>query len=135
MPNSAAYVGSEDTDAVNRLGSAGNPDTSTPSPMINMRSAGLNKDIVNSLKKKKRFYYYSLNFEVRFEHDDDIVYFAFSQPYPYSQVMAEILEKEETLKPAATGEVQLVPRKVIGQNIKPASKTELPTYERQNTNP
>ena len=54
-----------------------------PSPLINMRS-GLNKDIVNSLKKKRKFYYYSLVFEVRFDHDDDTVFFAFSQPYTYS---------------------------------------------------
>ena len=54
-----------------------------PSPLINMRS-GLNKDIVNSLKKKRKFFYYSLVFEVRFEHDDDTVFFAFSQPYTYS---------------------------------------------------
>lgn len=54
-----------------------------PSPLVNMRS-GLNKDIVNSLKKKRKFYYYSLVFEVRFDHDDDTVFFAFSQPYTYS---------------------------------------------------
>ena len=54
-----------------------------PSPLINMRS-GLNKDIVNSLKKKRKFFYYSLVFEVRFDHDDDTVFFAFSQPYTYS---------------------------------------------------
>ena len=48
-----------------------------PSPLINMRS-GLNKDIVNSLKKKRKCFYYSLVFEVRFDHDDDTVFFAFS---------------------------------------------------------
>jgi hypothetical protein len=50
-----------------------------------------------SLKKKKVFYYYALVFNVTFEHDDDIVYFAFSQPYPYTQIISEILEREEDL--------------------------------------
>ena len=75
------------------------PNAEAPSPLINLR--GVNKEVVNSLKKKRKFYYYSLVFEVRFDHDDDDVFFAFSQPYTYSQVVAEILEKEETLKPAA----------------------------------
>jgi hypothetical protein len=30
------------------------------------------------LKKKRIFYYYALVFEVEFEYDDDIVFFAFS---------------------------------------------------------
>ena len=30
------------------------------------------------IKKKRKFYYYALVFEVEFEHDEDIVYFAFS---------------------------------------------------------
>ena len=74
-----------------------------PSPLIAMRTT-VNKDKV-SLNKKKKFFYYSLCFEVHFEHNDDTVYFAFSQPYTYSQVMAEILEKEETLKPATKSEI------------------------------
>ena len=51
--------------------------TEVPSPLVNMRS-GLSKDIVNSIKKKRKFFYYSLVFEVRFDHDDDTVFFAFS---------------------------------------------------------
>lgn len=47
------------------------------------------------LKKKRKFYYYALVFEVEFENDEDIVYFAFSQPYSYSQVVSEIFDKEE----------------------------------------
>ena len=35
------------------------------------------------LKKKRKFYYYALVFDVEFENDDDVVYFAFSQPYSY----------------------------------------------------
>ena len=88
----------EEDQEYNRMTSAPNPEA--PSPLINLRTTtGVNKDIVNSLKKKRKFYYYSLVFEVRFDHDDDIVFFAFSQPYTYSQVVAEILEKEDTLKP------------------------------------
>ena len=115
---------------------ASGPGPEGPSPLVNVRgTAGANKDIVNSLKKKRKFYYYALVFEVRFEHDDDTVFFAFSQPYTYSQVMADILEKEETLQPEAKSDIQIVPRKVIGQNIKAPSKNDLPTLERQNTNP
>ena len=68
----------EETD-YNRMTS----NTEVPTPLVNMRS-GLNKDIVNSIKKKRKFFYYSLVFEVRFDHDDDTVFFAFSQPYTYS---------------------------------------------------
>ena len=68
----------EETD-YNRMAS----NAEAPTPLVNMRS-GLNKDIVNSIKKKRKFYYYSLVFEVRFDHDDDTVFFAFSQPYTYS---------------------------------------------------
>ena len=121
-------------DEYSRMPSAPNPEA--PSPLTNLRTtSGVNKDIVNSLKKKRKFYYYSLVFEVRFEHDDDTVFFAFSQPYTYSQVMADILDKEETLQPETKSDVQLVPRKVPGQNIKAPSKNDLPTLERQNTNP
>jgi len=52
------------------------------------------------LKKKRKFYYYALEFEVEFEHDEDVVYFAFSQPYSYSQIVSDLLEKEDELKPA-----------------------------------
>ena len=56
------------------------------------------KDQIASLKKKRKFYYYALVFNVKFEHDDDIVYFAFSQPYPYTQIISEIIQAEDTLK-------------------------------------
>lgn len=107
--------------------------TEVPSPLVNLRS-GLSKDIVNSLKKKRKFFYYSLVFEVRFDHDDDTVFFAFSQPYTYSQTMSEVLEKEDQLRPDAPADVQIVPRKVVGQNINPPAKDN-PPLERQNTNP
>ena len=48
---------------------------------------------------KKIFYYYSLQFDVQFEHDDDTVFFAFSQPFTYTQILKEILEREEQIKP------------------------------------
>ena len=66
------------------------------------------------IKKKRKFYYYALVFEVDFEFDDDIVYFAFSQPYSYSQVFSEVLDKEEELKPAQQSLVTSIPRKVVG---------------------
>ena len=36
------------------------------------------------IKKKRKFWYYALVYEFEFENDNDIVYFAFSQPYSYS---------------------------------------------------
>lgn len=51
------------------------------------------------LKKKRKFYYYALVFEVEFANDEDIVYFAFSQPYSYCKIVSEILDKENELKP------------------------------------
>ena len=47
------------------------------------------------MKKKRKFYYYALVFEVEFENDEDIVYFAFSEPYSYGKVLSEIFDKEE----------------------------------------
>jgi hypothetical protein len=35
-------------------------------------------------KKKRQFYYYALAFEVDLKYKDDVVFFAFSQPYPYT---------------------------------------------------
>jgi hypothetical protein len=48
-----------------------------------------------TLKKKKVFYYYSLVFDFEFEHDQDTVYFAFSQPYTYSQIVRDFLTIEQ----------------------------------------
>ena len=47
-----------------------------------------------ALKKKKVFYYYSLNFDHEFEHDQDTVYFAFSQPFTLSQIVRDVLTIE-----------------------------------------
>ena len=46
------------------------------------------------LKKKRIYYYYSLIFEVEFEYDNDTVFFAFSQPYTYTQIMRDLLALE-----------------------------------------
>ena len=42
------------------------------------------KDKDGPKKMKRQFYYYALTFEVDFQYDKDTVYFAFSQPYPYT---------------------------------------------------
>lgn len=68
------------------------------------------------LKKKRKFYYYALVFDVEFETDLDIVYFAFSTPYSYSQVVSELLDKEAEIKPSQQSLITAVPRKVVGQN-------------------
>jgi len=36
-----------------------------------------------------------LIFEVEFEYDNDTVFFAFSQPYTYTQIMREIFSVEQ----------------------------------------
>lgn len=62
-------------------------------------------------------------FEVEFENDDDVVYFAFSQPYSYCQIISEVFDNEEKLKPSQQSLITNVPRKVIGQNKNPSSST------------
>lgn len=56
--------------------------------------------VQSSIKKKRQFYYYALVFEFQFEHDYDTVQFAFSQPYTYTQILKEIFEREDQIKPA-----------------------------------
>ena len=84
------------------------------------------------MKKKRKFYYYALVFDIEFENDDDIVYFAFSQPYSYSQVISEILDKEEEIKPSQASLIQSVPRKVVGQNPLPPPPAN-PVVDRNTT--
>ena len=81
----------------------------TSNPNVNFKGE-------SPIKKKRKFYYYALVFDVEFEDDQDIVYFAFSTPYSYSQVVSEILDKEEEIKPSQQSHISAVPRKVIGQN-------------------
>ena len=52
--------------------------------MTSNPAGNINNPNTSPLKKKRKFYYYALVFDVEFENDDDIVYFAFSQPYSYS---------------------------------------------------
>lgn len=57
--------------------------------------AGVSPSAPSPIKKKRKFYYYALVFDYEFENDDDIVYFAFSQPYSYSQIVSDFLDKED----------------------------------------
>ena len=70
-------------------------------PGDNNQTTNEQKEAIMSLKKKKRFYYYALVFNVEFEHDDDTVFFAFSQPYPYTQILTEIMQVEDEIKKTA----------------------------------
>ena len=45
------------------------------------------------------FYYYYLRFTHEWEYDDDEVYFSFSQPYTYSQILNDIHLKEMFIAP------------------------------------
>jgi hypothetical protein len=38
--------------------------------------------------------FYTLSFSHKFSHDDDTVYFAYSYPYTYSDMMNDIFEIE-----------------------------------------
>jgi hypothetical protein len=49
-------------------------------------------------KMKRQFYYYALSFEVDFQYDKDTVYFAFSQPYPYTQMVKDVLDVENQIR-------------------------------------
>lgn len=41
-------------------------------------------------KTFKQNYYFTLSFEYKFEYDQDIVYFAHSVPYTYTQLLREL---------------------------------------------
>jgi hypothetical protein len=47
--------------------------------------------------RKRRRYFYCLTFQVDFEYEDDVVYFAYSTPYPYSQMYINMLNLENEL--------------------------------------
>lgn len=64
-------------------------------------------------KKRKRrrvFYYYALRFKYTFEHDDDTVYFAFSKPVTYTDILEDLHRKEKLLCPKGQGGVSLAPQ-------------------------
>ena len=50
-------------------------------------------------KKRKVFYYYALQFEYTFQHDDDSVYFAFSQPVSYTDILMDLHNQEKKMMP------------------------------------
>lgn len=50
-------------------------------------------------KKRRIFYYYALRFQYEFENDDDSVYFAFSEPITYTEILEDLHKKEKYLMP------------------------------------
>ena len=56
-------------------------------------------------KRRRVFYYYALRFKYTFEHDDDTVYFAFSKPITYSDILEDLNRKERLLCPKGHGGV------------------------------
>jgi hypothetical protein len=50
-------------------------------------------------KKRRVFYYYALQFNHKFEFDDDTVYFAFAKPITYTEIMEDIHNKERCIMP------------------------------------
>ena len=55
---------------------------------------------VEKPKKRKVFYYYALQFQYTFKHDDDSVYFAFSQPVTYTDILNDLHSWEKKMQPA-----------------------------------
>jgi hypothetical protein len=43
---------------------------------------------------RRTYYYYAMVFDVEFESDDDTVFFAFSQPYHYTDIINLLLKNE-----------------------------------------
>jgi hypothetical protein len=50
-----------------------------------------------SPKKRKAQYYYAMQFEVSFMHNNDSVYFAYSLPYTLTDMTEKILVKEKSM--------------------------------------
>ena len=42
-------------------------------------------------------YFYQMNFELEFPHEDDTIYLAYSRPYQYSQIIAHMFHVENKL--------------------------------------
>lgn len=60
--------------------------------------AGSQKYLKNkSPKKRKAQYYYALQFEVQFQHNNDSVQFAYSLPYTLTDMTEMIFDKEAEL--------------------------------------
>jgi len=45
-------------------------------------------------QKRRRRYFYTLTFKVEFSYDEDVVYFAYSTPYPYSKIITNLISFE-----------------------------------------
>lgn len=56
-------------------------------------------DKVKKRKRRRVFYYYALRFQYTFEHDDDTVYFAFSKPITYSDILEDLHRRERMICP------------------------------------
>lgn len=48
----------------------------------------------NAMKRKNAGYYYTLTWSITFEHDNDVMYFAHSYPYTYTD-LCRYLDKLE----------------------------------------
>ena len=58
-------------------------------------------------KKKKPQYYYALQFNVTFTHNNDSVYFAYSLPYTLTEMTELILNKEQQIQVVETQEEEV----------------------------
>ena len=69
-----------------------------------------------------------MNFELEFPYEDDSVYLAYSKPYPYSQIIAHMLETEERLTNEAKKGNCEIRESESNKRLKISSKTMI--YER-----
>lgn len=74
---------------------------------ISYYANGIRKDVYYNGKS-----YYSLSFDYKFMHDNDVVYFAYSFPYTYQDVQHDLLEIESDPKRRA-----LMSRKILCKTI------------------
>ena len=65
---------------------------------ISYYANGIRKDVYYNGKS-----FYSLSFDYKFMHDDDVVYFAYSFPYTYQDVQHDLLEIESDPKRLKSG--------------------------------
>ena len=50
-------------------------------------------------KRRRTFYYYALRFRYTFPEEDSTMYFSFSQPITFTEILQEIHDKEKLLMP------------------------------------
>ena len=82
-------------------------------------------------KKKRTQYYYCLQFDYEFECDDDTVYFAFSQPYTYTQIMRDCLQIENEALPSDKALIKNLPRPAMKDEAKKSKTVQLPPAKPQ----